>query len=407
MLYFGIDWSQDHHNLCILNNTGARVSHLQFEHSSIGFAQIEVERRKLDVPASECPVGIETSYNLVVDYLLDYAYPVYLIPPQATQGYRNRRRLSGAHDDDSDAWLLASIMRTDRDHHRQLRPNTPLTQQLAAQVRLIELLRRSIHRQTSQLRAVLLRVFPQAVDWFSELTTQVLLQFLMMYPSAAMAQALSLDEFRTFLQAQGYTRPALAAQRYAALHEPAPIAPAAVIAAYQSQVRSLAQVILPQVQCRNAAILELTQLFRQHPDAFIFQSLPIQGDLLVPALLAKFGDHRERFPTAGDVQALAGTCPVTERSGKRRLVKFRHGCDKEFRRIAQQFARASLLKSGWAVAYWKDLRPHCRSDSHAYRILANRWLAIIWKLWSTRQPYDETYHLKQRAQRRTPKPEAC
>ena len=43
----------------------------------------------------------------------------------------------------------------------------------------------------------------------------------------------------------------------------------------------------------------------------IFKSLPSTGDLLAPGLLVKFGDHRERFPTAGEVQALAGTCPVT------------------------------------------------------------------------------------------------
>jgi hypothetical protein len=29
--------------------------------------------------------------------------------------------------------------------------------------------------------------------------------------------------------------------------------------------------------------------------------------------------------------------------------------------------------------------------------LANRWLAIAWKLWQTGQAYDEAYHLKQRA----------
>jgi transposase len=403
MLYFGIDWSQDHHNLCILNEAGARVSHLQFEHSPTGFAQIEAERRKFDVPANECPVGIETSYNLVVDYLLDYTYPVYLIPPQATKGYRNRLRLSGAHDDDSDAWLLASIMRTDRAQHRRLQPNLPLTQHLAAQVRLIELLRRSIHRQASQLRAVLLRTFPQAVDWFSDSTTQILLHFLLVYPTAAQAQALSWETFQAFLREHGYTRPTLAAQRYAALHKPAPVAPVAVVEAYQSHVQSLAHVLLPQIQCRRTAITELNQLFAQHPDAFIFQSLPIQGEVLAPALLTKFGDHRDRFPSAREVQALAGTCPVTERSGKRRTVKFRHGCDKEFRRIAQQFARASLLKSGWARAYWQELRPHCRSESRAYRILANRWLAIIWKLWYTRQPYDEAYHLRQRTQRAKPK----
>ena len=130
MFYFGIDWSQDYHHLCILNEAGARVSQLRFEHSLAGFAQIEIERRKLDVPAGDCPVGIETTYNLVVDFLLEHDYPGYIVPPQATNGYRNRQRSSGAHDDDSDAALLASIMRTDRESHRCVRPNLALTQQL-------------------------------------------------------------------------------------------------------------------------------------------------------------------------------------------------------------------------------------------------------------------------------------
>ena len=29
MFYFGIDWSEDHHNLRILNEAGARVSRLK------------------------------------------------------------------------------------------------------------------------------------------------------------------------------------------------------------------------------------------------------------------------------------------------------------------------------------------------------------------------------------------
>jgi len=67
----------------------------------------------------------------------------------------------------------------------------------------------------------------------------------------------------------------------------------------------------------------------------IFKSLPSTGDLLAPGLLVKFGDHRERFPTAGEVQALASTCPVTTwRCSKRKLVKFRLGCNREFRHFA-------------------------------------------------------------------------
>ena len=30
---------------------------------------------------------------------------------------------------------------------------------------------------------------------------------------------------------------------------------------------------------------------------------------------------------------------------------------------------------------------------------SRRWLAIAWKIWQTQQPYDEAYHLRQRARR--------
>jgi transposase len=404
MFYFGIDWSENRHNLCILNEAGAYISQIVFEHSPAGFAQIELERRKLDVPAADCSVAIETSYNIVVDFLLDHGYPVHIVPPNATDGYRNRQRGSGAYDDERDAALLASIMRTDRASHPLLRPNLPLTQQILAQVRLIEILRRSIQRQSNQLRAVLLRTYPSGSGMFSDLTAQITLEFLLAYPTAQEAHTLSAEAFETFCRQHGYTRTDLIPLRYTQLLEVAPEADPAVVQAYRSQVRVLAQVLLPQVRGRTQAIVQLGQLFEQHPDAPIFTSLPGAGLLLAPALLAKFGDHRDRFPAPGGVQALAGTCPVTQRSGKtKKLVKFRHGCDKEFRRITQQFARASVPKSGWAAAYWKEIRPHCDSDSHAYRILANRWVAVIWKLWQTHRAYDEAYHVQQRALRRKPR----
>ena len=126
--------------------------------------------------------------------------------------------------------------------------------------------------------------------------------------------------------------------------------------------------------------------------------MPGAAELLAPALLAKFGDHRDRFPSPASVQALAGTCPVTDRSGKRKVVYFRRACDRAFRDIAQKWARASLAKSTWAVSYWNQVRPRCSSDSHAYRCLANRWLAIAWAIWQKHEAYDEAYHLQQRAQ---------
>ena len=403
MKYFGIDWSEGHHNLCILNEAGACLSLVKVDHTVEGFQRVEAERLKLGVGPQECLVGIETAHNLIVDYLQDRQYPVYLIPPQATEGYRNRQRSSGARTDNSDAILLASIIRTDRDSHLLLKRNKPVTQRILAQVRFIETLRRSTNRQVNQLRAVLLRIYPQALGLFGKLTAQISLQFLIAYPTPEEALALSYSDFSAFCQDHRYSRPSLISRRYTHLMEPTPKAHPAAVDAYRDQVRALAELLLSQVRCRRQAQARLKQLFDQHPDVFIFDSLPGAGDLLAPALLAKFGDHRDRFPKAADVQALAGTCPVTVWSGKRRFVMFRRGCDREFRRITQQFARTSAPRCGWAAAYWQSVRPHCGSDSDAYRRLANRWLAIIWKMWQDRAPYDETYHLRQRALRRRPR----
>ena len=74
-----------------------------------------------------------------------------------------------------------------------------------------------------------------------------------------------------------------------------------------------------------------------------------------------------------------------------------------FRDIVQKWAKASLSTSLWAISYWKRVRPRCSSDSHAYRCLANRWLAIAWTLWQKRETYDEAYHLQQRARRSKPR----
>lgn len=182
-----------------------------------------------------------------------------------------------------------------------------------------------------------------------------------------------------------------------------PEASLGTVAVYQEEGQMLANDLLGLLQTMRRLKRELTALFQDHPDQHIFASLPGAGDLLAPSLLAKFGDDRARFPTAGSVQALAGTCPVTDQSGQKRIVKFRRACDIEFRQIVQQWARCSLRQSAWANAYWLEVRNRCHGDNDAYRRLANRWLAICWKLWQTREVYDEAYHLKQRRLRRKPK----
>jgi hypothetical protein len=273
---------------------------------------------------------------------------------------------------------------------------------MRAKLSLIEALRRDINRWSNRLRAILLRYYPQMVGLFSKLTTQIGLQCIIAHPTPQAIAQLDSEAWTRFCCQHRYSNTARIIDTYAHLQQPVPQADPIAVCAYQGEAAFLARLLLTLVKGRAKEFRDLQSLFKQHPDHLIFASLPGAKKLLAPSLLVKFGDHRQRFPGPSAPQALAGTCPITVSSGKSKHVYFRRSCDRDFRRIAQQFAVASCRKSFWAQTYWHEVYSRCGKKSHAYRCLANRWLAIIWKLWQTRQPYDEQYHMKQRRLRRKP-----
>jgi transposase len=402
-LLIGDDWSKDYHTICFMNpQTGGALASFDVPQSSTGFACVCAEREKLGYPPQDCCVGIETAHNLIVDYYLARNYHLFVIPPSVTKATQKRYRNSGAYTDQSAAFILADLLRTDRARFTPWRPHGELVVRMQAKVRLLKTLSQDIVRNSNRLQAVLLRVNPLPIDLFSKLTTEICLHFLIRYPTHQAIQALTLDDLRAFCAEQAYSHPQRVPKLYAHLQTQMPAPSQAVSLAYADYIRFLAQTLLALVQHRQLLLRELRQLFRQHPDHTIFASLPGAGKVLAPSLLVKFGDDRDRFPSPASVQGLAGTCPVTKRSGKRKWVHFRTACDKEFRWIATQFAMETLRESSWAIAYHSQLLQRGITGSHAIRCLANRWLAIIWKLWQTRQPYDESYHLKQRYQRHRP-----
>ncbi len=404
MINIGIDWSQTHHDVCFLNDAGAVITRVTVPHSPEGFLKLDTTRQQLGVTANECRVGLETAHNLLIDFLWAKGYSqVYVIPPNVVKGTRGRYRQSGARTDETDALLLADVLRTDRGRFQPWHPDVALTRHIRVKISLQAYLTQQTTRLSNRLRAVLVRCYPAATQVFSGLKNQITLHFVQEFPTPQAAAVLTFTEFRTFAKAHGYTRVQELPACFARLQQAQPEADPTTIAIYQDEAVALAGVLLNVVLAQRTVARDLLELFELHPDYPIFHSLPGAGAFLGPALLAKFGSDRGRFPTPASVQALAGTCPVTDRSGKRRIIKFRQSCDREFRRIAQQWAIASLVQSAWAQTYWQQVRPRCHSDSHAFRCLANRWLAIAWKLWQARVAYDEDYHLQQPAAHSKPR----
>ena len=392
-VYLGIDWSETSHALVFLNQKGAVVAQATIDQSPQGFARLDQLRRSLDVAPQACCVGIESSHTLLVDWLWGHGYnQVYVIPPNVTRSRQATYRQSGARTDETDAYLIANLLRTDRHLLYPWRPDTALTQQLRAQVGLRRQLVTDRVRMQNQLRDVLLRYYPAVLQAFN-LDTDVGLAFLQSYPTPQAAAELGWQAFQHFARQQSYARTHWAGA-FAALQAPQPQPLPETVAAYAQRAVVTAHRLAETRQALKEIDQRIGSLYAEHPDASIYDSLPGIGAVLGPALLTKLGDDRQRFPEPSVLQALAGTAPVTEQSGRRRSVRFRRACDKELRAVAQQWAKSSLQKSPWAVAYFTNARRRGHGTNRTYRALANRWLAILWKLWQTHQPYDEDLHLQ-------------
>jgi transposase len=403
-VYIGIDWSEKKHQVHFMNEAGSGLAQLEVAQTPEGYRAFVEKCQQLQLSPSEAIIGLETAHTLFIDFLWDHHFEqVYVLPTRVVKSQQSRFRQSGARNDARDAELIAAILRTDRQHFYPWHPDTRLTRQLRAKISLIDYQTAQIVRTSNRLRSVLLRYYPAALDIFSSLETQIAQAFIQRYPTPAEAAQLAFPEFLTFAQIHHYPQPKKLAQAYARLRQPQLAAHPDVVSAYAKEAQFLATLLTQLVKAKAASVREAAQLFGQHPDAFIYRALPQAGDLLEPALLAILGDDRARFPTPESLQSLVGTCPVTDASGKRKLVKFRRACNKQYRQIVQKWAKATVNQSAWATAYFMRIRPRCASDSHAYRCLANRWLAILWKLWQTRQAYDEGYHLRQLAGRSQPR----
>lgn len=396
-VYLGIDWSENKHDVVWMNEAGAILARLVIEHSPAGFGKLTETNQTLQLDAGSVLVGLETDHNLLIDYLWGHNYrQIYVIPPSVVKSSQGRYGSSGSIHDPKAAQLIADILRTDRQRLRPWQPDSLLNRQMRAKVSLILSLTQEVTRLSNRLRAVLLRYYPAALAVFKGgLASQITLTFLQTYPDPTQAEQLTREDFAAFACREGYPKDQVG-KCFARLQADYPQASSDTLQIYQSEAQLLAGLLLPIYQAELHERRSLAKLFTQHPDQAIFASLPGTGQFLAPALCAKFGDDRQRFQQPGSVQALAGTCPVTAASGKSRWVHFRRGCDREWRYICQLWAKSLLSneESALATAYFGKLRARGHSVSHAYRCVANRWLAVAWKLWQTHTVYDPAIHFQ-------------
>jgi transposase len=128
VIFVEIDWSEDHHDACIVFVDGRVAAKIRVPEGVDGVAKLhEMVAAHAEEP-TEVVVGIELDRGLLVGALVAAGYAVHAINPLSVDRYRDRHRTSGATSDPGDSKVLADLVRTDRHLHREVAGDSELAQ---------------------------------------------------------------------------------------------------------------------------------------------------------------------------------------------------------------------------------------------------------------------------------------
>lgn len=387
--YAALDWASDHHDVVVVDRTGAICAEFEFAHTAAGWAQFTEKMKAFE----GCPLALETSSGPAVDQLLARQWTLYPVNPKAAERYRERKVPSGTKTDRHDAWSLADALRIDGHGWRRLLVQDEATATLRAlcrdEIGLIE--QRTM--LVNQLLAALREYYPAALELFDDWTKPYAWALLVEFPRPQLLQDAGKRRWEKFLHVHGLWRPTSAQERLKifAVANGLPASPAVVTAKSllaTSLVRVLKALEEQLIEYRN----RINQAFAKHPDHDIFGQLPGAGEKLAPRLLAELGANRDLYADADAVCCHAGVSPVSFQSGRINKAHIRWACDTFLRHTVHLWADCSRRKSAWAKAYYDAKRQKGMSHAAALRCLGKRWLRILWRLWIDRLIYDEIRH---------------
>jgi transposase len=390
-VFLGVDWAEDHHDLCLLDSDGRVLAARRIPEGIDGVGVLHaLVADHIEDPA-EVSVGIETDRGLLVGSLVAAGYEVYAINPLAASRYRDRHATSRAKSDRGDAKMLADLVRTDRHNHRPVAADSELLEAVKVLARSHQNLIWTRQRQTNQLRSTLREYYPGALVAFDDLAHPDALAVLAKAPTPERGRRLSTAQIRSALKAAGRQRnlDQRAEQIRDALRAPQLQAPPLVADAYGTVVAALVPVIKGLTVQIGAVEAKLIERFEQHPDAELLLRLPGLSFILAARVLTEFGDVPNRYADAKARRNYAGTAPITRASGTSEVVLARLARNRRLFDACYQWAFCALTASPGARAYYDAHNPGPRTGKTARRKLANKLVGILHGTLTHRTAYDE------------------
>lgn len=399
----GLDWADGKHDICIQVAGSAERESCVIEHrpESIDEWARELRERFTGEPVA---IVLELAKGPIVYALRKYEFIVlFPINPASLAKYREVFTHSGAKDDPTDAELALDFL---LNHPDRLCPLNPQSAQMRALELLVEMRRRLVDDQTritNRITAALKNYFPQPLQWFRDKDSIVFCDFLQRWPTVKAARQARRATLERFFREHNVRQPKVIEERIDAIKRVVALTDdEGVIEPHALLVQALVEQLRATLHAIGTFDQELAARAPQHPDFAIFDSFPAAGAVFGPRLLTAFGEQRERYPSATDVQRYAGVAPVTERSGNSTWVHWRWQCPTFLRQTFVEWAALTVPRSFWAAAYYQHQRAKGQTHRAALRALAYKWIRILHRCWATHRTYDEAVYLKALKRRGSP-----
>ena len=398
----GIDWADKKHDVCVQDmKTGRRhASQVRHRAEELDDWARSLHRRY----GGPIAVALELSKGPIVSVLQKYDFfVIFPIDPSTLANHRKAFTPSGAKDDPTDAEFALKLLLTHTEHFKPLNPQSVEMRTLMVLVEQRRKLMSDRVRITNRLRNALKQYYPQTLEWFDHIDTQLFCDFIKRWPSLEQARRARKSTLETFFREHNMNRKALLESRIQAIKSAMPLSEdEAVIVPYRLQ----AQMLVAQLEVALESIKiydnEIAAVAPQHPDYGLFNVLPGAGPTLAPRLLVAFGEQRERFASAAEVQKYGGIAPVTKRSGQSTWIHWRWQCPTFLRQTFVEWSAQTINKSYWAGLYYYQQRAKGCSHQTAVRALAFKRIRILYRCWKTRTPYDEARYLRALQERGSP-----
>jgi len=393
--YAGLDWARDHHDIVIIDQQGQIVADLRIQHSLQGWKDFSEQVKAYPALA----VALETAQGAAVDQLLQLDCTVYPVNPLSAKSYRQRKAPSGTKTDRLDAWALADAMRLEGQQWKALRALDPLTQQIQLlcrdEISLIE----QRTQLVNQLQQALYEYYPAALEAFDDWTRPSTWDFVLQFPTPDKLAKAGQRRWEKFLHTQKLWRPETAQRRLEIFQRADQFGGSPPVTFAKSLLAQSLAGLLKALELKlDLYRLQIEALFKHHPDRDLFGSLPGAAQTLAPRLLGEVGGDPQRFEDTQNLQAVAGTAPVSFQSGQIHKVRVRYQCNKILRHTIHLWAQCCIRSCLWAQVYYKQKRQEGKSHACALRCLGHRLLKILWRMIQTRQPYDGELHARNQKQ---------